>query len=322
MYNDIQSTILNNCTTCTYFKLQRGVRQGCPLSAYLFIIALETLACKVKNDNIFKGIKIDNKEIKISLLADDITMILADLISLKNSLTFLNIFTKCSGLKINIDKTQSKYISSKLICDYFPHDLSWIKTPIQTLGIVITDNEDKNYKYNFQNKIATLKATLNIWKQRKLSIKGKITIINSLALASLIYVSSVISSSQRVINEINNSAQNFIWNGSTSKIAQKTLILNIENGGLKLFHFETKIKALPVSWIKRMSTEEASAWKILPKHFVNCNNLDKYFSSNHKILSNKEIPLFYKEIHTLFMKYFKQEPTNLLNILNQINIVQ
>ncbi len=142
---------------------------------------------------------------------------------------------------------------------YYYYGLSWIKTPIQTLGIVITDNEDNNYKYNFQNKIANLKTTLTIWKQRKLSIKGKITIINSLALAPLIYVSSVISTPQ-VINEINNIVQNFIWDGSTSKIAQKTLIQNIENGSLILFHFETKIKALQLSWIKRMSTVEASIW--------------------------------------------------------------
>ncbi len=51
--------------------------------------------------------------------------------------------------------------------------MSWIKTPIQTLVIVITDNEDKNYKYNFQNKIANLKTTLNIWKQRKIIHKRK-----------------------------------------------------------------------------------------------------------------------------------------------------
>ncbi len=210
-------------------------------------------------------------------------MILADLISVKIFLAVLNIFTKCS---INIDKTQAKYIGSKLTCDYFPHGLSYIKTPIQTLGIVITDNEDKKYKYNFQNKIANLKTTLNIWKQRKLSIKGKNTIINSLALAPLINVSSVISTQQRVINEINNIVQNFISNGSTSKIAKRTLIQKIEIGGLKLFHFETKIKGLQLSWIKRMSTEEASsAWKIIPKHFFNCNNLDKYFSSNHVKIS-------------------------------------
>ncbi len=68
MYNDTQSTILNNSTTCTYFKLYRGVRQGYPLSAYLFISALETLACKVRNDNTIKGITIYNKAIKISPL--------------------------------------------------------------------------------------------------------------------------------------------------------------------------------------------------------------------------------------------------------------
>ncbi len=155
MYNDIQSTILNNGTTCNYFKLQRGVRQGYSMSAYLFIIALETLACKVRNDKTIKGIKIDNKEIKISLLADDITMILADLISVKNSLTVLNIFTKCSGLNINLDKTHAKYIGSKLTCDYLPHGLSWIKTPIQTLGIVITGNEDKNYNITIKIKLQT-----------------------------------------------------------------------------------------------------------------------------------------------------------------------
>ncbi len=57
MYNDIESTILNNGTTCKFFKLQRGVRQGCPRSAYLFITALETLANKIRNDKALKGLK-------------------------------------------------------------------------------------------------------------------------------------------------------------------------------------------------------------------------------------------------------------------------
>ncbi len=63
--------------------LQRGVRQGCPLSAFLFIIVLETWANNFRNDKKIKGIKVDNKEIKISLLADDITLLLPDLESVK-----------------------------------------------------------------------------------------------------------------------------------------------------------------------------------------------------------------------------------------------
>ncbi len=82
MYNNMESAVVNNGFTGNYFKLERGVRQVCPLSAYLFILAIEVLANKSRNDHDIKGIKIDNKEIKISLLADDITLILKDLLSL------------------------------------------------------------------------------------------------------------------------------------------------------------------------------------------------------------------------------------------------
>ncbi len=103
MYNGIESTILNNGNTDKYFKLERGVRQGCPMSAYLFIISLEILASKVRSDKDIKAIKIDNKEIKISLLADDITLLLHDLNSLKCSINLLKLFHQCSGLNINIE---------------------------------------------------------------------------------------------------------------------------------------------------------------------------------------------------------------------------
>ncbi len=47
-----------------------------------------------------KGIKIGNNEIKIGLLADDMT--LQELTSVNNALNILAHFHKCSGLKINL----------------------------------------------------------------------------------------------------------------------------------------------------------------------------------------------------------------------------
>ncbi len=87
--------------------------------------------------------------------------------------------------------TSFKYIGSLKDSDYYPHGLSWIKTPLETLGIVITDNTD-NHKHNFQQKIQSLKTILNIWKQRNLSLKAKTVVLNNLALAPLIYGSSFV----------------------------------------------------------------------------------------------------------------------------------
>ncbi len=131
------------------------------------------------------------------------------------AIRILKSFEICAELKINVDKTQAKYIGLLSLSDYFPRGRSCIKTPLETLGIVIINNDEDNYKYNFHQKILTLKSILNIWKIRKLSLKRKITMLNSLALAPLIYTSSVINTPKKAISEINNAIQNFTWDGST-----------------------------------------------------------------------------------------------------------
>jgi len=75
LYNKTESCILNNGWSSNFFQLERGVRQGCPLSPYLFILAAEVLTNAIRNDNNIKGISVNNKEIKISQYADDTTHI-------------------------------------------------------------------------------------------------------------------------------------------------------------------------------------------------------------------------------------------------------
>ncbi len=62
LYNNVESTVLNNGNSYICFKIQRGVRLECPLLAYLFITALETPANKIRNAKNVKGIKIDKKK--------------------------------------------------------------------------------------------------------------------------------------------------------------------------------------------------------------------------------------------------------------------
>ena len=55
-------------------KLYRGIRQGCPLSALLFILAVEILDTKTREDKDITGYKIKEKEVRISQYEDDSTI--------------------------------------------------------------------------------------------------------------------------------------------------------------------------------------------------------------------------------------------------------
>ena len=65
-YKNIQSCVINNGTASDYFTLKRGVRQGDPLSPYLFVLAVETLAIAIRNNVQIKGIKIGNEVERLS----------------------------------------------------------------------------------------------------------------------------------------------------------------------------------------------------------------------------------------------------------------
>ena len=66
-YNNIQSCVINNGVSSNFFTLERGVRQGDPLSPYVIIIAVETLAIAIRQKETIKGITIGTEETKLSL---------------------------------------------------------------------------------------------------------------------------------------------------------------------------------------------------------------------------------------------------------------
>ena len=77
-YSNSESAVLNNGFCSNYLKLSRGVRQGFPLSPYLFIITVEILACKIRQDREIKGLSLFHREFNLSRFADDTTLLCRD----------------------------------------------------------------------------------------------------------------------------------------------------------------------------------------------------------------------------------------------------
>jgi len=95
-------------------NIQRGCRQGDPLSPYSFILSAEILSIIIKNNKNIKEITIDNIEYKLSQFADDTSLLLdGSEQSLNETLQELDNVYILSRLKLNCDTTKIVWIGSK-----------------------------------------------------------------------------------------------------------------------------------------------------------------------------------------------------------------
>ena len=104
-YNDIQSKIKINGLLPDPDTIMRGVRQGCPLSMLLYIIAAEVLAIFIIANTKVKWVQIGIHEIKIINFADDTTIFLKDIDCLTRIQAIFNLYEKASCSKINLSKS-------------------------------------------------------------------------------------------------------------------------------------------------------------------------------------------------------------------------
>ena len=88
-------------------KLQRGCRQGDPLSPYVFVLCAEILSHVIRQSGDIRGIVVHNEEFRVSQYADDTALLLdEDYQSKVSVICILKWFKSVSGLDINKEKTK------------------------------------------------------------------------------------------------------------------------------------------------------------------------------------------------------------------------
>uniref|UniRef100_A0A8C6Y8P5 Reverse transcriptase domain-containing protein n=1 Tax=Naja naja TaxID=35670 RepID=A0A8C6Y8P5_NAJNA len=100
------SVILNGDRT-EMFKINKGIRQGCPLSPLLFILNLENLLENIRKNEEIKRALIKKEHYKVQAFAEDIVFFLEDPEDMGVKLIKeIEEFGKVAGLKINKNKTK------------------------------------------------------------------------------------------------------------------------------------------------------------------------------------------------------------------------
>ena len=290
-FNKWIGTLLNETVSCINhygwisepFKVERGIRQGCPLSPLLFILAVELLAIKVRQSDI-KGISIPNTTtgsetletiIKIQQFADDTTLFLKDKEDLDTAMQIFHDFKTISGLKMNTLKSQAMWLGRDKYRKDKYHNLKWT-LQIKILGIFFRNNTSaQNIEDNWTKKVENIKRTIKQWSKRNLSIYGKVLIAKTFLISQFVYVMQSVGLPEDVLSEINRILFAFLWKSKYNnkkafeKVKRKVVSQNIHEGGLNMLDMRTFQEALYLTWIPKLIVGKGdSKWKVFPSLFL------------------------------------------------------
>ena len=197
LYTGLNASILINGFSSDTIEIKQSVKQGDSLSCALFILSIEPLLRNIKNNSNIKAVKttnLDEDEVKNFSYADDITALCENKEGIQEIINCYNTFTSFSGIMLNLPKTEILVIGKKTqskesfkivsnTVELLIHDQECVKI----CGITFSNNPIIAYTANVKDKILKLEGQLNIWRQRNLSLKGKILIVKTFGLSQLVY---------------------------------------------------------------------------------------------------------------------------------------
>eukprot|EP00253_Pinus_taeda_P031160 PITA_31160 len=274
-------SILVNGIPSKTFSATRGLRQGDPLSPFLFILAAEGLGRFIKKEreaDKIKGLKLwgNNLCLTHQQFVDDIMLFGEPTVKeVKHLRKILDPFVEASGLEINRDKS-CVFIFN--VVDQVKAHLTRLlgfrggELPTKYLGKVL-DFTSKKMK-NWQGIIDKLSNKVANWAFRTLNIAGRIVLEKTVLQAIPVYPLSIMAAPIGICVRIREIIRNFIWRGADQKkkwalVSWCQLTERKEKGGLGLRDPETLNKVLGAKIWWRWLRGGNDLWKIIWKEKYN-----------------------------------------------------
>lgn len=261
MYKKANCSIKMHTGTSPHFDLGRGIRQGCPVSPYLFLICAQLLSDFIKQSPI-KGIPVTiaDREIIISQLADDTSLFLKNAPQISFAVNQISVFSRASGLRLNLSKCELLPLKN---CKSTSISNIPVKESVTYLGITINKNTSNRCPMNFNHIIEKTKKKLNSWLQRALSHQGRILLSKAEGLSWLIYTAIPLDVNAQTIAAIDKILHNFVWKNKIHYIKKSTLMNSHEKGGFNFLDFFTLNNTFKINWIRQFIRNPTSIWNFI-----------------------------------------------------------
>ena len=260
------STRLNiNGFLTEQIPLRRGVRQGCPLSAFLYILVIEILALQLRaNPNII-GFEIEGEKIISSHYMDDATITITQNKCFKEVYKELQDYEKATGAKINYSKTKGlwtgkwKNRTDDPFQEYYTENdqkIIWTNGNIKSLGIYL--GNDNPAIQTFEEILPKIRRKIDYWKPLKLPILAKARVIEIFHASPIWYAASFYPIPANIEKEMNNMFINYITFPKSKKNEISLMEMQkLRNyGGIKLMQTKIKSETPKIEWLINMITDE------------------------------------------------------------------
>lgn len=312
-------SVLVNGSPTKGFKMHKGVRQGDPLSPFLFIIAVEGLNWLFKralNQGSFNGVKMGNEGLTLSHLqfADDtLVFCKASLEEVQVVKKLLEDFEEISGLKINFHKTSLCGVgvpedNLQIFADTMGCQMH--KLPIKYLGMPLGANPKR--KSTWKPILDRFKSKLASWKRRYLSIGGRIVLIKSVLSSLPIFYMSLFKIPEGIVKALESIQAKFLWGGSELKrklhlVGWPKITQAKSNVGLGIKNIKEMNDSLLLKWWWRYGMEKEALWKKVittkykanPSRWFPNSNLPRNASTIWKDIINTKVRNPF--MHSLYM---------------------
>ena len=264
VYSNATTRININGFFTKKIPLRCGVRQGCPLSALLYVMIIEILALQLRANPNIVGFTINNEKLVSSHYADDSVIKITQNRCFKEVYKELADYQRASGAKVNYDKTQGLWLGKwknrkddpfEELYESDSQKITWTSGNVKHLGIYVGNNDP--ITQTFKEIIPKMIRRLNFWKPLKLPTLAKSRVIEIFHASKLFYATNFYAIPPDLEKIVTAAFLDYINFPRKKAVMSRMEMEKLRgSGGAKLINIKLKAETPKVQWLMKLVTDE------------------------------------------------------------------